>query len=185
MAKASQLRRGSAILINNEIHLVTETLYRAPGKMRAFVQLTCKNINNGRVYSNRHKPSDDFESVDLFSKKVQYLYNESDLYYFMKLDDYETIHMSEEDMGIDKNYLKDELELSILFYKEKPIQIELPKTISFKVVSTIPGLKGDTVTNATKPATLETGLEVSVPLFIKEGNVINVNTETGAYQGKA
>ena len=184
MAKASQLRRGNAIMINNEIHIVTEWEHRTPGNLRAFIQMSYKNINNGKIYSNRHRPTDEFESVELFSKPVEYLYKDEDAYYFMKLDDYETIHVNKEDVGDSANYLTENMELNIMFHGEQPIQIELPTSLSFIIESTVPGVKGDTVSNVTKPATIDTGLEVQVPLFIKEGDKIKVDTRTGQYIGK-
>ncbi|MEW6534694.1 MAG: elongation factor P [Candidatus Auribacterota bacterium] len=185
MIKASELKRGMAFMLNNEIHIVTELEHRTPGNLRAFIQLSYKNLNTGKAYSNRHRPTDEFEAIELVSRPTQYLYKDGDLYYFMKLDDYETIHMEADDIGSDRKFLKENMELTIMFHGEKPIQIELPTSITYEVVSTIPGVKGDTVTNVQKPATLETGLEVNVPLFIKEGDVIKIDTRTGAYIGKA
>lgn len=184
MIKAGDLRRGMAILINKEIHIVTEVAHRTPGNLRAFIQMSYKNLNSGKMYSNRYRPSDEFELVDLVTKDVQFLYKEHDMYYFMKLDDYETIHIGEAEIGDDKMYLKDNMELAMTFHGEKPIQITLPASIVMKVVKTVPGVKGDTVTNVQKPATIETGYEVSVPLFIKEGDSIKIDTRSGEYIGK-
>ncbi len=185
MIKASDLRRGTAFLLNNEIHVVTETQHRTPGNLRAFIQLSYKNLNTGKIYSNRYRPTDEFDQVELVSKPVQYLYKETENYYFMKLDDYETIFLTADYIGDDCRFLKENMELSIMFCKEKPIQLELPTSVALKVITTIPGIKGDTVTNVTKPATLESGYEIGVPLFIKEGDVIKIDTRTGDYLGKA
>ncbi len=183
--KASQLRRGAAIMINGEIHIVTEWAHRTPGNLRAFIQMSYKNINSGKTYANRHRPTDEFESVELFTKPAQYLYKEHETYYFMMLDTYETIHIDGDVIGDDAKFLKDNMDLNVTLHSERPIGIELPISETYKVVSTVPGVKGDTVTNVQKPATLENGLEVTVPLFIKEGEVIKIDTRTGEYQGKA
>ena len=184
MIKASQLRKGNAVMINNEIHIITEWEHRTPGKMRAFIQMSYKNINNGKIYSNRHRPADEFESVALFSKPVEYLYKDDEAFYFMKLDDYETIHINKNDVGDTVKFLTENMELNIMFHGENPIQIELPASLSFDVVSTVPGVKGDTVSNVTKPATINTGFEVQVPIFIKKGDRIKIDTRTGQYIGK-
>ncbi len=185
MIKASQLKRGMAIMVNGEIHTVLSLEHRTPGNLRAFIQMSYKNLNNGKIYNSRQRPTDEFELVELTTKPTQFLYKESDLYYFMKLDDYETIHLSEEDIGDDKKYLKDSMEVNILFHGEKPIQLEMPTSVVMKIVSTVPGVKGDTVNNVQKPATLETGFEISVPIFIKEGDLIKIDTRTGSYISKA
>lgn len=183
--KASELKRGMAILVNNEIHIVTELEHRTPGNLRAFIQMSYKNLNTGKIYNNRQRPTDEFEPVELTSRQVQYLYKEGDLYYFMRLDSYETIHVLAEVLGDDIKYLVENMELNIMFTGETALQLELPTSIVYEVVSTVPGVKGDTVTNVQKPATLNNGLEVQVPLFIKEGEQIKIDTRTGEYIGKA
>ncbi|MCB1196346.1 elongation factor P [bacterium] len=184
MTKASLLRKGNAVLINGDIHILVDLSYRSPGKGAAFYQFSFRNLANGKMYSNKYRPNEELEQITLVSRDVQFLYHEGDLYYFMKLDTYEQIFLSEEIIGDNKRFLKDGLDVIIMFHGEKPIELEMPVSVSMQVISTVPGHKGDTVSNVLKPATVENGYEFEVPLFIKEGDIIKIDTRTGDYLGK-
>ena len=181
---ANDLRRGMAIIYNKEIHLVMEFTHYTPGNKRAFVQLTLKNIRTGKILQNKFSSTEAMDVAHLESRKVQFLYKDANGFHFMQSADYQTLDLSEEVVGDAKNYLKENMDLEIDFHDERPVTIELPKQVTLKVVDSPPGIRGDSVSNNMKPATLETGMQIQVPMFIQEGTVIRVNTETGEYLGR-
>lgn len=182
--QANDLRRGMAMIYNNEIHVVLDFTHFTPGNKRAFVQLTMKNIRTGKIIQNKFSSTEEVEVAHLEQRKVQYLYKDANGYHFMQLEDYHTISINEDVVGNARNYLKENMELEIDFHDERPVTIELPKQVSLKVTQSPPWIKGDSVSNNMKPATLETGMQIQVPIFIQEGTVIRVNTETGEYIGR-
>ena len=184
MANAVDLRRGMAILHNATIHVVLEYQFIKPGKGPAYMQVTLRNFKTGNSTQTRFRTSESVEIITLESKRMQYLYRDANGYNLMDLEDFDTINLSDSVIGDSAHYLKEGDEVTILFYKAEPIELDLPTSVALKVVTTIPGLKGDSVTNLQKPATLETGYELSVPLFIKEGEIIRVDTRTGEYLGR-
>lgn len=182
--QASSLRRGIAVRYQNQVYIVTEFTHRTPGNKRAFMQITLKNVKSGQVIQQRFSSSEDVEQALLDSKKMQYLYNDSEGYHFMDMDDYQTHVLQSDLVGDTKYYLKENMEVEIMFYESKPIEITLPKQVSLKVTDSPPGIRGDSVSNNTKIAVLETGLKVNVPIFIEEGTIVKVNTVTGEYLGR-
>lgn len=182
--QANDLRRGMAIMYNNEIHMVLDFVHFTPGNKRAFVQLTLRNARTSKILQNKFSSTEEMEMVHLESRKVQFLYKDADGFHFMQLDDYHTIALGEDIVGDAKNYLKENMEIEIDFHGERPITLELPKQVTLKVTSSPPWIKGDSVSNNMKPATLETGMQIQVPMFIAEGAMIRVNTETGEYIGR-
>ncbi|MBI4970845.1 MAG: elongation factor P [Candidatus Omnitrophica bacterium] len=182
--QANDLRRGMAIIYNKEIHLVMDFTHYTPGNKRAFVQLTLKNIRTGKILQNKFSSTEEMDVAHLESRKMQFLYKDTNGYHFMQTEDYHTVDISEDVVGDAKNYLKENMELEIDFHDERPVTIELPKQVILKVVDSPPAIRGDSVSNNMKPATLETGMSIQVPMFIQEGTMIRVNTETGEYIGR-
>ena len=183
--QATDLRRGTTIIYEKELYIVIDFEHRTPGNLRAFVRASLKNLKNGRIVQNRFASTDTIERVSLEAKKSQYLYHDDMGFHFMDMESYETFSLSDDMVGDQKFYLKENMEMSVDFYEGKPIIPEFPKTVVLKVVESPPGMRGDSVSNAVKPAVCETGLKVQVPLFVDEGNMIKVSTETGEYLGRA
>lgn len=185
MIQAIQVRKGMTILYENEIHLVLEQRHFTPGNKRGFVQATLRSLKTGKVTQTRFASEDRVETAVLEPRPVQYLYHDSAGYHFMDLQDYHNFPLGEEMVGDAKNYLKENMELGVLFFESKPVELQLPKTVVLKVVESPPWVKGDSVSNPMKPAVCETGLKIQVPIFIAEGTEIKVNTESGEYISRA
>jgi elongation factor P len=184
MADAVDLRRGMAILYQGAAHIITEYQHVTPGNWRAYVQVTMRNVKTGNSVQNRFRSTEQVAIVDLESRKLQYLYRDSQGYNFMNAEDFGAIILPHATVGDASRYLKEGDEVEVLFHKDEAIELELPTSVVLKVVNTIPGFKGDSVTNLQKPATLETGYELNVPLFIKEGDLLRIDTRTGEYTGR-
>ena len=182
--KASELKKGMMIKEGGEFFIVVDMEHRTPGNLRAIYQAMLKNLLTGRVNSRRFSPTDAVEKVDLESKKVQYLYRDHSGFHFMDMATYETITLPDDTVGSAKDYLKENLEIEILYNEHRPVMIELPVSVELKVTESSPGIRGDTSGKAMKSAMLETGLKVNVPLFIEEGDVVKVDTRTGDYLGR-
>ena len=182
--QASSLRRGIAIVYQSQIYIVTEFAHRTPGNKRAFMQITLKSVKTGQIIQQRFSATEEVAQAALDSKEMQYLYNDGEGYHFMDMDDYHTHILQANLVGDSKYYLKENMEVEIMFYEGKPIEITLPKQVSLKVTDSPPGIRGDSVSNNTKVAVLETGLKLSVPIFIEEGTIVKVNTVTGEYLGR-
>ncbi|MCX6357026.1 MAG: elongation factor P [Candidatus Aureabacteria bacterium] len=184
MANAVDLRRGVAIMYQGAIHVVTEYQHVTPGNWRAYVQVTIRNIKNGNSFQARFRSTENVEVVTLESHTLQYLYRDSHGFNFMNSEDFSNVTLSPAVVGDTAKFLKEGEEIEGLFHGAEPIELSLPASVVLKVVTTPPGFKGDSVTNLQKPATLENGLEINVPLFIKEGDLVRVDTRTGAYMGR-
>jgi elongation factor P len=184
MANAVDLRKGVAILYQGVVHVITEYQHVTPGNWRAYVQVTMRNVKTGNSVQTRFRSTEHVDIVELESKKLQYLYRDADGYHFMNTEDFSTIILSQAIVGDANRYIKEGEEIEVLFHKDEAIELELPTSVVLKVVKTIPGFKGDSVTNLQKPATLETGYELNVPLFIKEGDLLRIDTRTGEYTGR-
>lgn len=185
MIQATQIRKGMTLLYENEIHLVLEQRHYTPGNKRGFVQATLRNLKSGKVTQTRFASEDRVELAVLEPRPVQYLYRDNLGYHFMDLQDYHNFPLSDEVVGDGKYYLKENMELEVLFYEGKPARLELPKTVILKVVESPHWVKGDSVTSNMKPAVCETGLKLQVPIFVGEGTEIKVNTESGEYIARA
>ncbi len=182
--QANDVRRGVALMYKGAINVVTEVVHRTPGNLRAFVQITLKNINTGQQVTNRFSSTEEVESIYLEPRRVQFLYSDSSGYHFMDMQDYNTLVLSEDFVAESKFYIKENMEVDLDVHDGKPVRLRLPKQVVLKVVDSPPGVKGDSVSNNTKPATTETGLQVNVPFFVEEGTLVRVDTETGAYLGR-
>lgn len=179
--QANNLRRGMAIIYEKQIYLVVEFEHRTPGNKRAFVQANIKNVATGKIIEVRFSATQDVELVQLDPKKAQYLYKDGEGFHFMDLDDYHTFALSPVVIDNNQYFLKENMEVEILFHENKAIQVELPRQVILKVTDSPPAIKGDSVSNNTKVAILETGWKVNVPIFIEEGTMVKVDTKTGEY----
>jgi elongation factor P len=177
----SDLRPGATIEYQGELYTVVEYTHMFKGRGKAVAQTKLKNLRTGRVISQTLTDADPFKVVRLDERPLQYLYSAGGEYHFMDKETYDQHGLSEEQIGDLKDYLKENMDVTGLFYEGKMIKIELPITVELKVVETPPGVKGDTQSGGEKPAVLETGLEVKVPLFVKEGDIIRVDTRDGRY----
>jgi elongation factor P len=177
----SEFRKGLKIEIDGEPYEITDFQHVKPGKGAAFVRTTYRSMISGRVLQNNFRSGDKFTRPDIEEKEMQYLYLQGDDYYFMDNKSYEQTFISEKVLGESKNFLKENINASILFFNGKAIGVSLPNSVDLKVTKCDPGVRGDTVSGAMKPATLETGYTVNVPLFINEGDVLRIDTRDGKY----
>jgi len=184
MADAVDLRKGMAILYQGAVHVITEYQHVTPGNWRAYVQVTMRNVKTGNSVQTRFRSTEQVAVVEFESRKLQYVYRDAQGCNFMNLEDFSTIILPPATIGDAARYLKEGDEVEALFHKDEAIELELPTSVVLKVVKTIPGFKGDSVTNLQKPATLETGYELNVPLFVKEGDLLRIDTRTGEYTGR-
>ena len=185
MAAANDLRKGMAITYNGNTAIVLEVHHRTPGNLRAFVQAIIRYINTGKSADVRFGSTDKVELVDIDRRQVEFSYKDNTGYHFMDPETYDTVDLQENLLGDAKDYLVENLSVQVLYAEGKAVQVELPASVSLKVVESAEGLRGDTASNVTKPAKLETGKTINVPLFIKEGETIKIDTRTGAYMGRA
>ncbi len=178
---ANQLRSGMVILHDKELFSVFSITHRTPGNLRAFVQAKLRNLRTGAMIEHRFRSEDRVDRAVLDETEMEYLYSDGGDYHFMNTESFEQIHLSADTLGDAVQYLLPNLRIKVEFYEGKPVSIALPATVDLEVVETEPGLKGATVSNVTKPATLETGLVVQVPSFIDIGERIRVDTTEGNY----
>lgn len=181
MISVSEFRRGMAIRYEGDVWIVTEFQHISPGNWRAMMKTKLKNVKTGRVMEVTFRMSDEIEQVMLFERKMQYLYESEGLLYFMDTETYEQTFIPEDMLGDQKKFLKESDICSIYFLEDKPIVAEMAPFVELKVVEAEPAVKGDTATNVMKYCTLETGARIQVPLFIKEGDTVKVDTRTGRY----
>ena len=185
MISAGDFRNGVTFELDGQVVQVIEFQHVKPGKGAAFVRTKYKNVITGSVVETSFNPTAKFPTAFVERKDMQYSYNDGDLYYFMDLETYEQVPISASILGDSFKFVKEEMICKILSYKGNVFGVEPPNFVELVVTQTDPGFKGDTATNATKPATLETGAEIKVPLFIDEGEVIQVDTRTGEYMSRA
>ena len=185
MINASDFRKGITFEINGEPHLVLEFQHVKPGKGAAFVRTKYKNILTGATREEAFNPSDKFPKAHIDTKVMQYLYNDGELYYFMDKETYEQIPLSYDQVEEAMKFLRENDEATIKFYKGEAFLVEAPNFVDLKVIETEPGVKGNTATNVTKAATVETGAVIQVPIFIEEGEVIKIDTRTGEYLSRS
>ncbi|MCM8831416.1 MAG: elongation factor P [Candidatus Omnitrophica bacterium] len=183
--RVSDVKKGMFIDEDGEIYMVIDIEHRTPGNYQACYQLYLKHLLDSKIIKKRYNPDAVVEEAKIEKQKVQYLYQDNLGFHFMDAQTYDTITLATETVGELKNYLKENSEVNLLIYKNKPISLELPLKVSLRVIEAPVGLKGDTVGSAKKQVTLETGLKINVPLFIKEGDIIEIDTTTGEYLGRA
>ena len=185
MATTTNIIKGIAISYKNQPWIVIGTQFTNPGKGQAFTKARMRNLKTGQVLENTFKSGEAVELVDTMRKKCQYLYNDNASYHFMDNETYEQFELKKEAIEDEIKFLVDGTECYALHIEGNPISIQLPPKMDFKVAKTTPGVKGDTATGGNKDCTIETGAVLKVPLFIKEGEIIKVNTEDGTYVSKA
>jgi elongation factor P len=181
MYEAGDLKKGLKIDIDGEPYLIVDFEFVKPGKGQALYKCRLKNLITGVQFDRTYRSGDRFEPADLYEEEMEFLYKESLTYCFMNTKTYEQIHLNEEQVGTARHFLKENMSVTMLFFKDRPIGITLPIFVDLKVVKADPGVRGDTATGATKPVTLETGYVVQVPLFIEEGEVLRLDTRSGEY----
>src|SRR3954469_3347079 len=185
MISSTQMRPGMVVKFNNDLFSVFSVAHRTPGNLRGFVQARMRNLRSGTMIEHRFSSEDKVERAILDEVEMEYLYDDGDNYYFMNTENYEQTHLSKDLLGDATNYLIPQLKVKVEFYEGKPMSVDLPASVEMTVVATEPGMRGATVSNVTKPATMETGLVVQVPPFINEGQKIRVNTAEGTYAERA
>ena len=179
--QAGEFRNGVTFELDGNVLQVIEFQHVKPGKGAAFVRTKMKNVITGAVTERSFNPTDKVEEAFVERRDMQYLYNDGDLYYFMDTETYEQEPVSKETLGDDFRFVKEEMMCKILSYKGKVFAVEPPMFVELEITETDPGFKGNTATNTLKPAKLETGAEIRVPLFINEGDKIRIDTRTGEY----
>ncbi len=185
MAAANDLRKGMAIKYNGNTAIVLDVHHRTPGNLRAFVQAIIRYINTGKSADVRFGSTDKVELVDINRQTLEFSYKDNTGYNFIDPQTYETITLDESLLADAKDYLVENLPVEVLYAEGRPVQVDLPASVQLKVIESPEGLRGDTASNVTKPALLETGKTVNVPLFISEGEIIKIDTRSGAYMGRA
>jgi len=181
MVTAGDFRNGVTFEMDGQVMQIIEFQHVKPGKGAAFVRTKCRNVITGGVVERTFNPTDKFENAYIERRDMQYLYSDGDLYYFMDTESYEQMPINSDKLGDNFKFVTENMVCKVLSHKNNVFGIEPPLFVDLVVTATEPGVRGDTATNATKPATLETGAEVKVPLFINEGEKIRIDTRTGEY----
>ena len=185
MVTAGDFRNGVTFEMHGNVYSIIEFQHVKPGKGAAFVRTKIRNVISGAVTEKTFNPNDKYPTAFIERKDMEYLYNDGDLYYFMDSETYEQLPISPNVLGDNFRFVKENMVCKVLSYKGNVFGIEPPNFVELQVTETEPGVKGDTATNVTKPATLETGAEIKVPIFINEGEMIRVDTRTGEYMERA
>ena len=185
MISAGDFRNGITFELDGNVVQVIEFQHVKPGKGAAFVRTKYKNVITGAVVERSFNPTDKYPTAYIERKDMQYLYSDGDLYYFMDMETYEQQPIDKSKLGSAFQFVKENMEVKVLSYKGNVFGVEPPNFVELEVTETDPGFKGDAATNATKPATLETGAEIKVPLFINQGDMIRIDTRTGEYMERA
>ena len=185
MISAGDFKNGLTLEIDGNVVQIMEFQHVKPGKGAAFVRTKLKNVINGGVVEKTFRPTEKFPQARIDRVDMQYLYSDGDLYYFMDMETYEQQPIDKSKLGPAFQFVKENMEVKVLSYKGNVFGVEPPNFVELEVTETDPGFKGDTATNATKPATLETGAEIKVPLFINQGDMIRIDTRTGEYMERA
>jgi elongation factor P len=183
--RASDIRKGTAVIVDGKLFVVTGADHNTPGNLRAKVQFKLRDVAKGTIIDKRVGATDDIETTNLDSRQVEYLYSDNDGHVLMDLETYDQNTIPKEVFGDDILYLKPNTQMTALFHEGKIVSYELPKVVDLEITDTPPVIKGATATNQLKDATLETGLKTRVPGFIVTGEKIRVSTETGQYMSRA
>jgi elongation factor P len=181
----NEIKSGVTVFVDSQAQLVIETQHVKPGKGAAFVRVKLRNLKNGAIQEKTFRGDEKIEEAFVEERKLQYLYLSGKMYHFMDQDNFEEIAISEDNIQDKKKFLKDNLDVTGYFYKGETLNMSLPNFVVFKVTHAEPGIKGDTAKSGTKPAQIETGATIQVPLFIDAGDMIKVDTRTGGYVEKA
>ncbi|MBD3609464.1 MAG: elongation factor P [Gammaproteobacteria bacterium] len=182
---SNDLKRGLKIMLDGDPHNITEVEFVKPGKGQAFTRVKVRNLKTGRTIERTFKSNESIEAADVMDTDMQYLYNDGDVWYFMDQDTFDQVGADEKAVGDARPWLKDQDICIVTLWNGVPISVTPPNHVILTVAETEPGVRGDTATGATKPATMETGAVVQVPLFIDIGDVLRIDTRTGEYQSRA
>jgi len=185
MATANDLRRGMAINYNGDVCVVLDMQHRTPGNLRAFVQATLRSLRTGKSSDVRFSSTERIEAVPMMARKMEFSYKDGTDYVFTDPETYETVTLAPELLGEAKNYLVENGQVTVTFVEDKAVSVELPPSVVLTVADAPEGIRGDSSSNVQKAVTLETGITVQVPLFIKTGEKIKVDTRTGKYMERA
>jgi elongation factor P len=185
MSSANDLRKGMAISYNGDVSVVLETQHRTPGNLRAFVQATLRSIRTGKTSDVRFSSTEKMEVIPMMTKKMDFSYKDGDDYVFSDPETFETITLTPEVVGDAKNYLVENATVTVTLVADKPVEIELPSNVVLTVTDAPDGVRGDSANNVQKAVTMETGITLQVPLFIKTGEKLKVDTRTGKYMERA
>ena len=184
MISAGEFRKGVTVEIDGNVWTIADFQHVKPGKGAAFVRTTLKNVMTGAVLERTFNPTDKYPKAHIETKEMQYLYADGGLYYFMDVETYEQLPLNHDQVEEAINFIVENENVKVRFFKESPFSVEAPNFVELTVTETEPGFKGDTATGTTKPATLETGYKINVPLFVNEGDRIRVDTRTGEYMAR-
>ncbi len=184
MANTGDVKVGTILRYNGELCLVTEYIHRTPGNLRAFYQAKMKNLRNGKVVENRFRAGEEVDIARVEFKEMQFIYPEGENMVVMDNETFEQVYISSEMFGENAKLLKEGMIVKVAFENDNPIVAEAPTFVELEITYTEPGVKGDTATNTLKPATVETGAIVNVPLFVNQGEIIKIDTRDWSYSGK-
>jgi len=179
--ESSDIHKGLKIMLDGQPYVVIDFQFVKPGKGTAFTRTRVKNLLTGAVLDRTFRSGEKFDAADVEERKMQYLYREGDAFMFMDTESFEQTHMDIEHVGEAKGFLPENLVVSVMIFEGRPVGLSLPNFVELQVVQSDPGLRGDTASGTSKPATLSTGAVIQVPLFIDEGEVIRIDTRTGQY----
>lgn len=179
--ETSELKKGVKLIHNGQPYVVVEFQHVKPGKGNAFIRTKIKNLQTGAVLEQTYRSGVQLEAAEVEDKTMSFLYDDGDGYHFMDQKTYEQVALTKDLMGDAANYILPEMVCSVVFWEGRAITVEIPQHVELKISHTEPGARGDTATNVTKPATVETGAELSVPLFINIGDTVKIDTTTGKY----
>lgn len=185
MASANDIRKGMAITYNGDVAVVLDTQHRTPGNLRAFVQMTLRSIKTGKTSDVRFSSTERVDVVPMITKKMEFSYMDGEDFVFSDPETYETITVHKDLVGDARNFLVENATVTVTFVEEKVVQIELPSAVVLKVTDAPEGIRGDSANNVMKPVTMETGITVQAPLFIKTGEKLKIDTRTGKYMERA
>lgn len=181
MPTTSEFRKGLKVEMNGEPFIIVDFLHVKPGKGGAFVRTKLKSLLTGKILEHTFRSGERVKSPDIEEKEVQYLYHDGGNYYFMDKESYWQFELTEDQLGDSKDFLQENITLTVLFHNNNPMGVQLPTFVELRIDRTEPGVRGDTASGGTKPARLESGAVVQVPLFLEEGDIIKIDTRTGEY----
>ncbi|MBC8590582.1 elongation factor P [Wansuia hejianensis] len=184
MISAGDFRKGVTFVMDGDVYQIVDFQHVKPGKGAAFVRAKIRNVLTGGTKDTTFNPTERFERANIETKEMQYLYNDGELYYFMDLDTYEQLPLEHDSVEEAIKYLKENDNATLRFYQGKAFEVLPPNFVELEVTATEPGIKGDTSSGATKPATVETGFTLNVPLFVNMGDIIRIDTRTGEYMSR-
>ena len=185
MVTAGEFRKGMTVEIDGQVWMIVDFQHVKPGKGAAFVRTKIKNVMTGSVLERTFNPTEKYPKAMVERKEMQYLYSDGELYYFMDTETFDQLPLNHDKVEEAIQYITENMNVTIKFFKGEPFSVEAPNFVELTVAETEPGFKGDTATGATKPATVETGAVVNVPLFVETGNKIKIDTRTGEYLSRA